>query len=793
MKQRHLLRSSIVLALAIAPTWAAVAATETASIPDTIELPRVTKAVSANVVTTLPGTHVRLVEHLTQTGTVDDTYKLPHLQLVLQPSAKRKAALDALITQQHTPGSANFQKWMSPDQFGESFGIADSDIAAATTWLQSQGFVVNTVYPNKTQIDFSGTVGQVRQAFKTQLARYTTVQGDAHIANASDISIPTALAPVIKGVVGLNDFSLKPLHTTPAIGKFNTKSRQFEVAAKTGARASLAAAGIQPNAIQGTGVRGLVPSDMTKIYNVDAVRSSGLTGAGVTIALVEGDEMAPGDWTNFVAQFNLGKYGGTFSQINPAPPSGPTNCISPSVVQSSIAGQPVQDDGTETVLDAEWSTAMAPGAHVTVAACADYDTNFVDTTSNFFGGAFVASSNIVNQASDRPNIISASYGFGEHDVDSASKTAIDQMWAQADAEGISVFVASGDSGSNPSFNGLFITGEGVDANAYASSPNVTAVGGTDFADILDGTTAQYFGAKPNADYGSALSYVPEIPWNASCGNDVAAKEAWGMSALNLCKLYLKLDVNNGFYVTSEAGGGGPSSVDSKPAWQSLVKGMVRDSARDLPDVALFAGSYNNYSAVILCTAAYPCTAGFASPVQLVQGTSLAAPMFAGIQAVINQGLAKKGQPVNQGNAAPTLYALAADEYGGPTGRAPSTLATCNADNGINGTGGCVFHNVTRGSISTQCLYLKDGIAILGAPPEPTPDCYFYGTYNNVTLEGIIPLGPADTGLTSLSTATYGQATKAYAATPGWSFASGLGSVNVKNLLAAWKAYEKAAP
>ena len=109
---------------------------------------------------------------------------------------------------------------------------------------------------------------------------------------------------------------------------------------------------------------------------------------------------------------------------------------------------------------------MAPGAHIVVASCDDSNSN------NFFGGVTTAATNLVN-GNDRPNIISASYGFGEYFTDPASKAAIDLMWAQADAEGISVFVSTGDSGSNPSFNAgaifnLPINGEGISANALAT-------------------------------------------------------------------------------------------------------------------------------------------------------------------------------------------------------------------------------------------------------------------------------------------------------------------------------------
>jgi subtilase family serine protease len=273
--------------------------------------------------------------------------------------------------------------------------------------------------------------------------------------------------------------------------------------------------------------------------------------------------------------------------------------------------------------------------------------------------------------------------------------------------------------------------------------------------------------------------VPEITWNTSCGNTVAAQDLVGLTALKFCKNGLIYDPN-GDYATSESGSGGPSSVDMKPAWQRQVHGAAKDQSRDLPDVSLFGGSYGGYSWVILCTGAYPCTSGFTSPVELVAGTSLSSPMFAGIQALIDQGLSKLGLSANQGNAAPTLYALARKEYGDATGAAPSTLAQCNADNGTKGTGKCVFHNITGGGNSTQCIQVQ-------AFAQVTPDCYFYGTIQN--FEGFY--GPTLIGLTSTSTTKYNSNTAAFAARPGWSFANGLGSVNTNNLFSAWKAFVNA--
>ncbi|OOG53773.1 protease pro-enzyme activation domain-containing protein [Rhodanobacter sp. C03] len=826
MKQGYLILSaSIAAALSGAPVLAQpVAASNLVTAARTSEAPRITQTINNQLVSPVAKTHLKFVETKAPAKRLADTFKMNHLQLVLKPSAERQAALTSLIADQHNPKSSSFHKWLTPEQFGASYGVADSDIAAVTAWLKSQGFTVNNVYPNKTQIDFSGTVGQVNAAFHTQENIYAlgkTGTKKQHIANAGDVSIPVALKDVVAGVMGLNDFHPKAMNKPIKGAKWDAAKKglvlsQPKASGKLGGKSQAISIGYSGNNPQGV-IRGLVPNDLATMYGIPTIRANGVTGKGVTIAVVEDDSMVPADWTNFTSTFNLVKFGGTFNQIQPAPSSGVNNCADPNVING--AGQ---DDG-ETLLDAEWSTAIAPGANIVVASCADeYQNNgyYYDATSNFFGGVFVAATNLINETSGRPDIISASYGFGEQFTDSASKTAIDLMWAQADAEGISVFVSTGDSGSNPSFNGGLINGyygnTAVDANSFATSPNDTAVGGTDLADIIDGTTSKYFAATPSVVGGSALSYVPEIPWNESCGNGVAAQSMGYAKVVGFCNDAMRYAMNPpatptnlqyyaGTFETSEAGSGGPSSVDRKPTWQRQVYNTATDQSRDLPDVSLFAGSFGDDTFVAVCSAYYVCTPDFTpgvsggtyaqanpSGVGLSGGTSLASPMFAGIQALIDQGLAARGLPQDQGNAAPTLYALAANEYGAAGHPNSSSLTTCNADNGATGTSGCVFHNVTRGSISTACY---SETAAVGDVFNSfiTPNCYYYNSFvvatsGDDTLTVNIGLTTSDANPTG-----YTPANKAFSAQPGWSFAAGLGSVNTTNLLIAWRAFVGAPP
>ncbi len=787
MKNSHLmLRASIAAALAASSALASANVTGVSGDAlagiNTTELPRVTRTTNNEVISSIRKTHPTSLSHAEFSGALDDTTPMEHMQLILQSSVERNTQLEYLLGQQHDPNSIHFHRWLTPEQYGNAFGVLDNDVAAVSAWLTSQGFTVNGVYPSKMQIDFSGTAGQVRRSFHTQEAYYT-INGKKRIANTTDISVPTALQPVIAGVLGLNSLQAESPRQVPIVGQWNASTHKFMAAATSEGHAqTIPLGGIAPS-----GTRGLVPDDFQHIYGVSTLLSNGVSGKGITIAVVENANMVPSDWTNFVTQFNLAQYGGSFSQIQPEVSGMTANCLNPDV--NTYTGVLVAHDTYATIRDAEYVTAMAPGADVVVASCGGGG-----NALSVVGGVSLATLNLINENA-RPDIISVSTAQAEDDT--ISKATIDQMMAQADAEGISVFAATGDSGINPFFgNGSnLINGEGVEPNSMATSPNVTAVGGTGFADIIDGTTGQYFNVIPNALFGTAKGYVPEIPWNESCGNGVVAKARGWSSAPAFCQAQLAANQSEGEgNLLSNAGGGGASTVDAKPSWQNGVTGIAPDQSRDVPDVALFAGAYggrvnpalpqyhgeelDDSAYVILCENSYPCTPDFSGGLQLANGTALSVSMMAGIQALIDQGIAMRGLPADQGNAAPTLYALAQQEYGTGQEAPPTSLTACSADKGTAGTSSCVFHNIDRGSISTNCQ--QTGTSTL------TPNCSFYGT-----TDAYFP-GSGVTeqvGLTALDPSQpYSQSNKAYGAQPGWSFASGLGSVDARNLLIAWRAF-----
>ena len=162
----------------------------------------------------------------------------------------------------------------------------------------------------------------------------------------------------------------------------------------------------------------------------------------------------------------------------------------------------------------EWASAAAPSAAIQVASCRDTATTF---------GGLIALQNLINASGAAPAVMSISYGECEAVNGAAANAAYSSVYQQAVAEGVSVFVASGDSGAAGCDNSATESTHGIAVNAFASTPYNVAVGGTDFGDTYAGTNSNYWNTGNTSTFGSAKSYIPEIPWNDSCANQLARK------------------------------------------------------------------------------------------------------------------------------------------------------------------------------------------------------------------------------------------------------------------------------
>lgn len=642
-------------------------------------------------------------------GRVEDSFQMEHMLLQLRRPSEQEDALRSLIEDLHDAGSPNFHRWLTAEEFGKNYGPAPEDLDKITGWLESHGLTVNTIYSSGMAIDFSGTAGQVGDAFHTAI-HYYDVAGVRHIANASDPRIPSALAPVLAGVVSLHDF--RPRSMRIPRREYTYTSGGFTNQA-------------------------LVPSDLATIYDLNPLFASGITGAGQTIAVIEDTNLySAADWSTFRSTFGLSVYSaGSLATVHPAPATGRNNCGNPGV----------NSDDVEAILDAEWASAAAPSAGILVASCSDTYTTF---------GGLIAMQNLVN-SSKPPSIMSISYGECEAENGASSNASFNSLYEQAVAEGISVFVAAGDEGAASCDGGATGATHGIGVSAYASTPYNVAVGGTDFSDTFSGTNSSYWSNTNSSTYGSALSYIPEVPWNDSCASGLLAQYLGYTTVSGTEGFCATRTASQDGFLAVAGGSGGPSGCAAgypyvygvvggtcrgyaKPSWQS-VGGNPRDGVRDIPDVSLFAGNglWGHY--YVMCFSdpsneGSPCL-GAPSGWAGAGGTSFGSPIMAGIQALVNQRYGAQGNPNY------VYYALASEPC-------PSS--------------GCVFHDVTLGDNAVNCA--------------GSNNCYGYAASQHGRI-----LGTPD-GVLSVSSSL---PEPAYATTPGWDFATGIGSVDAYRLVTKW--------
>ena len=663
-------------------------------------------------------------------GAVADSQPMSRMLLMLQRSPQQDAALQQLIEAQQTKNSGSYHAWLTPDQFGKQFGPSDADVQTVTDWLTRQGFQVAKVAAGKTAVEFSGTVAQVRNAFHTEIHKFA-VSGETHVANVSEPAIPEALAPVVRGVVAMNDFPRHSHLHNKGIYRLHRDSGQIEPLFTYGNPANLA----------------MAPADFNKIYNVP----SSATGAGQTIAIIGDSNIDAQDVIDFRNLFGLPA---NFTQANNVLVNGP---------DPGLNG----DEG-EADLDVEWAGAIAPQANILLVTSSGTQSNPGQITSGIDLSALYVVDNDPSLNGVPVSVVSESFGECEPGLLATGNIFYYTLWQQAAAEGITAIVSTGDSGSagcdpDPSGTSPNAAIDGLAVSGLASTPFNVAVGGTDFiATAQNGVPNQYWSNANGATNGSALQYIPETTWDDSaCAfNYPAACTAVDPLGADLA-----------------AGSGGPSNcgvwtgTNGKcksgypiPAYQvgvnKLVFPNIQPTPRTIPDVSLFASNGQNGVALIVCEAdANPSGAScnLNSPFtdfSLVGGTSAATPPFAAIVALLNQ---KTG--TRQGNVNYGLYNLAAND-------ANYTSGACNASTPPNSA--CTFNDVTTGNIGVAC--------VLGSTSNAD------GSTNWCNGSG------ATFGVTVVN----GTTSVAYSAAAGYDAATGLGSINVANLLNNWHNFHRTA-
>ncbi len=685
---------------------------------------RIVGRVDESALVTLPGNTHPLAQAQFDQGAAPGDLPMARMLLVLKRSDAQEAALQALLDAQQDQSSPSYHQWLTPDQFGQQFGPSDQDMQAIEAWLQSHGFQVAPNSRGRTVIEFSGTAAQVQQAFHTEIHKYA-VNGETHWANASDPQIPQALSPVLEGIASLHNFAKKPAYH---LGGAFSKSRT------TGKVHALQPVFTFPyGTFCGPADCYFVgPYDFAAIYNLTplwAATPTAIDGTGQNIAIIARSDVAIQDVRDFRNLFNL-----------PA--------MDPIILNNGADPGLVPDDETEADLDVQWSGAVAKGATINLVVSESTET----TDGVDLSVVYAVEHNIAP-------VVSESFLQCELFLGASGNTFENAIREQAAAQGITFLTASGDQGSagcdyvtsnspTPATHGLMV-------NGLATSPYGIAVGGTDFLNFGVNYTvtsvqqpSPYWNLSNDTNQASAKGYIPESTWNSTCTNNVFVVFNYGKTPEASCN-----NSQAANWVETVGGSGGKSNCTAptgpnpsnctggypKPSWQS-APGVPQDGARDIPDVSLFASSGFMSSAYIICEADQPQghgSCGLTNPTYdflAIGGTSASAPAFAGIMALVNQYT----QSAGQGNANHVLYKLASSQT--------QTNANCNSS--AIPASGCIFNDVTSGTIATPCAALS--------------------------LNCTVSVGSDLYGVLS-----------GYSAGTGYDLATGLGSVNATNLVHGW--------
>ncbi len=252
-------------------------------------------------------------------GPVAASFPLPLITMYLTPSSSQQASLRQLLADQQNSSSANFHKWLSPEQYADQFGSSQNDINRITAWLQSQGLQLEHVARSRSFIQFSGSASQVQAALHVQIDQYLE-NGKVHYANVGDPAIPAALSGIVRGFHGLHNFRPKP---------------------------RLIAGPANPSNTSGEGDHQIVPDDFATIYDVARLYAAGIDGTGQKLAVIGQTDINLSDITTFRSKYGL-----------PANP--PQKVLVPRSADPGFS----QDDIPEADLDVEWSGAVARKASI---------------------------------------------------------------------------------------------------------------------------------------------------------------------------------------------------------------------------------------------------------------------------------------------------------------------------------------------------------------------------------------------------------------------------------------------
>jgi subtilase family serine protease len=539
---------------------------------------RIVRPTDSTQIAQVKGTAHPLARAEFDRGRLSPAQPLYGVSMTFRLSPAQQLDLAELLREQQNPSSPNYHKWLTPEQYASRFGMSQSDLAKVAAWLQAQGLQVESIGRNRNEISFSGSIGQIEYALKTEIHKYS-IRGEEHFANSTAVSLPLAFSNEVLGVRGLNNFAPKPrVHPMP---RFTSSV---------------------------SGNHFLIPADFDVIYDVPST----LDGTGQTIAVVGQTTINTTDLSNFRSAAALPALtSSNFIQVQ---------------VPSTGAATACTGDETEADLDLEWSAGVAKNATIkyVFAGVGTAASTCTKRTANVFDALHYA---ITSNAAP---VISISYGNCEANLGSSFVLTL-QQWAQeANVQGQTISGPAGDTGAADCDTGNSAT-QGYAVDIPAAIPEVTGVGGSEFmgdaaATVSNGcaSATQYWKAECNLTDSAvtAISYIPEQGWNDT-KQSLAENPPGGLAAGGggASTIFGK--------PSWQAGSGMPSDGKRDVPDISLNAGVFHDP-------------YLICSSDISSTSCSNGFRDGSKNLSAVGGTSAGAPTFAAIIALLNQATSSNG-------------------------------------------------------------------------------------------------------------------------------------------------------
>jgi kumamolisin len=392
------------------------------------------------------------------------------LDIVVGLRWQNERQLDEQLARIQDPESPDYRHFLTSAEFVGRFAPSQADVEGVTQYLESEGLEVVQAASNRKLVHARGTVSQIEQAFQVSINDYES-NGERHFSNDRNPSLPSSIGAAVESVFGLSSFDA-----------FHPASHAQRVDSLSSTQISYA------------------PAQLATAYNFPNLNnaSHGATtydGTGATIAIATAYAYTASDLDYFLQYYEITRTG-------------------------AITIVPVNGGSTtpnyESTLDIQNAAAEATGANILVYEAPNSSFANFELMHNQ-----IASANLAQVLSTSWVACEASTG--------SSLTTENAIFKQMSAEGMTMFVGSGDNGAYA----CSPTSKALAVDFPSSDPYFTAVGGTNLYLNTNGT------------------YSSETAWSSS--------------------------------------GGGISSSFAKPAWQK-GPGVPTNKKRDLADVSFDASN-----------------------------------------------------------------------------------------------------------------------------------------------------------------------------------------------------------